>query len=103
MKKIIALGGSNSKNSINKRLAAYAAGKLEGTELQILDLNDFELPIYSIDLEKEQGIPKIVFGKRIENNGLYKIPFSIEQHHALVDGLHVGLLVQEMEAIIKEL
>lgn len=53
--------------------------------------------------EKLQGIPKIVFGKRIENEGNFKIPFSIEQHHALVDGLHVGKLVQKMEAIIKAL
>ena len=53
--------------------------------------------------EKEQGIPKIVFGKRVEEGGKFKISFSIEQHHALVDGLHVGLLVQKMETIIKAL
>ena len=53
--------------------------------------------------EKEMGIPKIVFGKRIEEGGKFKIPFSIEQHHALVDGLHVGQLVQKMEEIINKL
>ena len=53
--------------------------------------------------EKEQGIPKIVFGRRMEKDGKFMISFSIEQHHAFVDGLHVGKLVQKMEEIIKEL
>lgn len=53
--------------------------------------------------EKEQGIPKIVFGKRVKRDGKYVISFSIEQHHALVDGLHVGKLIQKMEEIIAEL
>jgi len=53
--------------------------------------------------EKEQGIPKIVFGKRIEMpGGKFEISFSTEQHHALVDGLHVGQLLQKMEEILAE-
>ena len=58
MKKIIALGGSNSKKSINKRLAVYAAKKVENVEVVVLDLNDFDIPLYGIDLENEQGIPE---------------------------------------------
>lgn len=58
MKKIIAFAGSNSKNSINKQLALYAVSFLEDIEATVLDLNNFELPIYSIDYENEQGIPK---------------------------------------------
>lgn len=57
MKKIITLAGSNSKESINKRLANYAANKIENTEVVSLDLNDFDLPLYGIDLENESGIP----------------------------------------------
>lgn len=53
--------------------------------------------------EKAQGIPKLVFGKRFEEGGKYKISFSIEQHHALVDGYHVGQLIQKMEAIMAAL
>ena len=53
--------------------------------------------------EKEQGVPKIVFGKRVERDGKFIIAFSIEQHHALVDGLHVGKLIQKMEEIIETL
>jgi len=56
MKKVIALGGSNSKNSINKTLAVYTANMLKDVEVKVLDLNDFALPLYSIDLETESGI-----------------------------------------------
>lgn len=57
MKKIIAFAGSNSKTSINKQLAVYASSLVEDVEVEILDLNDFELPLYGIDLENEKGIP----------------------------------------------
>ena len=57
MKKIIAFAGSNSKNSINKQLVTYVANKINIMETQILDLNDFELPLYGIDYETAHGIP----------------------------------------------
>lgn len=56
-KKILAFGASSSKKSINKQLATYAANLFENAEVEILDLNDFEMPIYSIDKENENGIP----------------------------------------------
>lgn len=58
MKNIIALGGSNSKNSINKTLATYAASQVEGAQVQVIDLNDFELPLFGVDLEEASGIPE---------------------------------------------
>ncbi|MFC2110214.1 NADPH-dependent FMN reductase [Bacteroidota bacterium] len=56
MKTIIALGGSNSKNSINKTLATYVGHQLDNVELKVLDLNDYKLPLYGVDLEKNEGI-----------------------------------------------
>lgn len=53
--KIIAFGASNSKHSINKKLATYAAKLFEGAEIEVLDLNDFEMPLFSVDREKEIG------------------------------------------------
>ncbi|MCL6265903.1 NADPH-dependent FMN reductase [Flagellimonas myxillae] len=58
MKKIIALGGSNSKTSINKTLATYAANQIQDSEVTIIDLNEYSLPLYGPDLEKEKGIPQ---------------------------------------------
>ena len=57
MKHIIAFAGSNSKTSINKQLATYAASLVEGTEVTVLDLNDFDLPLYGMDYELSHGTP----------------------------------------------
>ena len=56
MKKIIAFGGSSSRNSINKQLAIYVANLFPNVEVEILDLNDYEMPVFSVDKEKENGI-----------------------------------------------
>ena len=58
MKKIIAFAGTNSKTSINKQLVTYSASLLNEVDVNILDLNDFELPLYGIDFENEHGIPQ---------------------------------------------
>lgn len=55
--KIVAFGASNSKQSINQQLAGFAAQQIENVAVNLLDLNDFEMPIYSIDREKEKGVP----------------------------------------------
>jgi chloramphenicol O-acetyltransferase type A len=53
--------------------------------------------------ERTKGIPKIVFGKRFDENEVKKIPFSVEVHHALMDGLHVGILYEKMQLNINAL
>lgn len=68
-KKILAFGASSSKHSINKKLATFAANQITDVDITILDLNDFEIPIYSIDKEKEGGIPDLAkqFKSHIQN------------------------------------
>ena len=56
MKKIIAFAGSSSKTSINKQLVTYAANLFENASVEVLDLNDYEMPVFSVDKEKENGI-----------------------------------------------
>ena len=55
-KKIIAFGASSSKQSINKQLAIYIANQFQNASVEILDLNDYEMPVFSVDKEKENGI-----------------------------------------------
>lgn len=55
--KILAFGGSTSSTSINRQLANYTAGLIKGAQVTELDLNDFDLPIFSEDIEKSDGIP----------------------------------------------
>ena len=89
MKKILAFGASNSSTSINRRLASYSANQLTNAEIEVLDLNDFTMPIFGIDLEKSTGIPDeaLTFLKKIkeadgliisfaEHNGAYTTAFK---------------------------
>jgi chromate reductase len=78
MKKIIAFAGSSSKTSINKQLATYAANQFENASVEVLDLNDYEMPIYSVDKEKENGIHKLAtdFYAKIGSADLLVISFA---------------------------
>lgn len=54
--KIVAFAGSNSSNSINKELVKFTLKSFQNDTIEFLDLNDFEMPIYSSDRERE-GMP----------------------------------------------
>lgn len=87
--KIIVFAGSPSQHSINKKLAIYAASLFEKAEVEVLDLNDFQMPLFSVDIEKEIGqhplakafIEKITSADFLvvslaENNGNYSAAFK---------------------------
>ena len=47
---------------------------------------------------REDAVPKFAFG-RIDSDGARRwMPLSVEVHHALMDGVHVGRFVQDFEA-----
>ena len=77
-KKIIAFGASSSKTSINKQLATYAAHQFQNTTVEVLDLNNYELPIFSTDRETESGIPQLAqdFYAKIGSADLIVISFA---------------------------
>ncbi|WP_114786713.1 NADPH-dependent FMN reductase [Vibrio tetraodonis] len=52
---IVAFGASTSSTSINKTLAGYAASLVSGAEVKVLNLNDYDVPLFSEDKEKEIG------------------------------------------------
>ncbi|MDN5204700.1 NAD(P)H-dependent oxidoreductase [Fulvivirgaceae bacterium BMA10] len=58
MNKLVAFGASNSSRSINKQLAHWVSTQYDGADVDLLDLNDFEMPIYSMDREQQNGIPE---------------------------------------------
>ncbi len=89
MKKILAFGASTSRQSINKKFATWAVSQISSATATVIDLNDFEMPIFSVDREKENGIPEpaqrfkslITFHDGIlisfaEHNGAYSAAFK---------------------------
>lgn len=62
--RVLAFAASNSRTSINGQLIASAVGLLEGglvegVEVDVIDLHDYEMPIYSIDRQMKTGIPRL--------------------------------------------
>ncbi len=55
--KLLAFAASNSSESINKKLVDYAASLVENADIETLDINDYEMPLYSHDRERDLGIP----------------------------------------------
>lgn len=53
---ILAISGSNRKGSINSSILR-ALAKTD-SRVRFIELNDFELPLYSGDIEANQGIPE---------------------------------------------
>ena len=66
---ILAFAASNHSNSINRKLVEHAArvfkaDVLPDAVIETLDLNDFEMPIYSQAREKERA----AFQLRLDNS-----------------------------------
>lgn len=57
MKKVLAFAGTTSSTSINKQLATFAAESLENTAFDVIDLSEYNMPMYSTDEEKN-GFPE---------------------------------------------
>ncbi len=87
---VLAFGASYHKASINKALASYTAGLFKDEHtIKILDLNQFEVPLFTVDREAETGHPKAVHAfiaqlewadliiiSMAEHNGAYTAAFK---------------------------
>ena len=80
--KILAFAGSNSEVSINKKLVTYASTFFPDDEVEIVDLNDFEMPIYKHEREQETGIPQLAkdFADKIDGSEL--ILMALAEHNS---------------------
>lgn len=48
------------------------------------------------------SIPRIAWGKRFEDRGDLKMPLSVQGHHALMDGVHMGRYYEKVQAYLAE-
>ena len=55
---ILAFAASSSKNSINSKLIHYAASLMKDTTVTVLDINDYKMPLFSVDREAALGQPQ---------------------------------------------
>ena len=80
-KKIFAFAGSNSSKSINRQLVKHALKRFKEFEINFVDLNNFEMPIYSMDREEKDGIPDKAMQFRSEIQVADAIVCSLAEHN----------------------
>jgi chloramphenicol O-acetyltransferase type A len=89
------------------RAVAEALGRDGGLKLEETDddrLHFTTIPWISFtsfsharNWKREDSATKIGFGKFSEDDGRTWLPISVEVHHALMDGLHVGRFLEQMQ------
>ncbi|WP_034439934.1 chloramphenicol acetyltransferase [Clostridium ihumii] len=55
---------------------------------------------HPIDMSPVDSIPRIAWGKYFKENGSLKMPLSVQAHHAVVDGIHIGRYFERIEEIL---
>lgn len=79
--KILAFAATSSTRSINNQLVRYAASQLEEAEVDILDINDYELPLFSEDKEAELGQPELAKAFLDKISGSDALIISFAEHN----------------------
>ncbi len=55
---------------------------------------------HTISINRNDSVPRISWGKYFKQNERIMLPFSVQVHHALVDGSHVGMYVKELQLLL---
>jgi chloramphenicol O-acetyltransferase type A len=53
--------------------------------------------MHPLDMYPVDSVPRFAWGKFYEDGQLLKMPLSVQGHHALMDGLHVGRFYAEVQ------
>jgi chloramphenicol O-acetyltransferase type A len=57
---------------------------------------------HAMPFHPTDSMPRMTWGKYFEENGKIKMPLSVQAHHALVDGRHVGQYFQKFEQLLND-
>ncbi len=92
MKKITAFAGSNSTRSINHALVSFAATQVIGYEVKLIKLTDYDLPLFSEDVERERGYSVEL---RMLNNIISEsdaLIISVNEHNGMISAYFKNVL-----------
>lgn len=68
----------------------------------ILPWMSFTSFAHARNLGDMDSVPKIAFGKFMKENERTLLPISVEVHHALMDGLHVGRFLNRLQELLEK-
>lgn len=90
-KRILAFAASSSSRSINRKLVGYACSLLEDAEIEIVDINDYEMPLFSVDREEDLGQPELARAFLQKINAADGIVISFAEHNGAYSAAYKNL------------
>ncbi|WP_445384900.1 NADPH-dependent FMN reductase [Robiginitalea sp. IMCC44478] len=81
MGKILAFAGSNSSTSINFQLVKKTVEGISGHSVGLLEMHNFDIPIYSEDLEKQDGFPEKLLELKDKIRAADGLVISVNEHN----------------------
>ena len=89
---ILGFAGSNSNDSINYKFVQYTCQQLQHAEVKLLNMAHYPFPMYSIDLEKEQGFSNALIEFKELLGSASGLVLSVSEHNSLPSAYFKNLL-----------
>jgi len=92
MKKILAFAGSKSSTSINQQFITHIANRINGHEIKIIKLLDYDIPMFSVDKQNNNGFPVDiqVLKNLIDEHDALMI--SVNEHNGTISAFFKNIL-----------
>ena len=58
--------------------------------------------VHPFHLNPTDSIPRLVWGKFFKEGNLLKMPLSVQGHHALMDGIHIGRFYEKVQDCLQQ-
>lgn len=92
MRKILVFAGSSSSKSINHALVSSVANQIVGHEVEIIRLTDYELPMYGIDSEINEGFPLNLTRIKNKIDKADALIISVNEHNGTISSFFKNIL-----------
>ncbi|MEA1786073.1 NAD(P)H-dependent oxidoreductase [Arenibacter sp. GZD96] len=81
MAHILAFAGSNSLTSINYKLLKFTTTLLQPHQVKRKDMAQFSVPMYSADVEKNEGFPEVIVALKEDITAASALVLSVNEHN----------------------
>lgn len=92
--------GEKSRNQKEYFDAANLSGRDDLIYITCLPWISFTHMLHTISLKRDDAVPRISWGKYYKEDDKVLLPFSVQVHHGLMDGYHVGKYLETLQAYL---
>ena len=95
---------SRTSDAIDSSTTYFDLSKLGGRDdlvfISSLPWISFTGVDHTLSLKKNDGIPRVSWGKFFKQHRTLQLPFNVQVNHIFVDGIHVGRFVEQLNQTI---